>query len=371
MTVLGSTANAQVVLKHEQYSLTVEGYANLTGARNSGEDNAPNPKEYATRIDAGLRLLGLAKPEGGPSYGARIELLSSKEDALEVGERSLLFITDWGRWELGKRRGLPDVLAGYAPNGYTFTSAEFGLASGRTLDPGGDLPTNFLSPNLASQINGISSLGFAATFFGDRSGKLIYVSPKKNGFEGGISFSPRAEELGGRFKQLLQSGLIHETYFKEHVFRIGATYTHAQGSGDAAIGNAFESLNSFSGGATLVLNNTLYLGASFTYDGQSGLRRIAEPSSKSNGLGYAMSVNYNTGPWTVGAYYHQAKNEGDPVVAGQDDLRAWQLGASYRLTTKVRFYGAYYHYRFNNEGGQNAADRFDGGVFMLGARVTL
>ena len=86
MTVLGSTASAQVVLKHDPYSLTVEGYANLTAARNSGEDNAPNPKEYTARIDAGLRLLGLAKPEGGPSYGARIELLSSKEDALEVGD---------------------------------------------------------------------------------------------------------------------------------------------------------------------------------------------------------------------------------------------------------------------------------------------
>lgn len=77
-----------------------------------------------------------------------------------------------------------------------------------------------------------------------------------------------------------------------------------------------------------MLNNALYLGASFTYDGESGLRRVAGSSSKSNALGYAMSVNYNTGPWTMGAYYHQAKNEGDPAIAGQDDLRAWQLGAS-------------------------------------------
>ena len=93
------------------------------------------------------------------------------------------------------------MLTGYAPNAYTFSSAEFGLSSGRTLDPGGTLPTAFLSAELTNQINSISSLGFATTLFDDRSGKLIYVSPKRGGWEGGISFSPRAEELGGRCKQ--------------------------------------------------------------------------------------------------------------------------------------------------------------------------
>ena len=30
---------------------------------------------------------------------------------------------------LGRRQGLPDTLAGYAPNNYTFTSAEFGVSN--------------------------------------------------------------------------------------------------------------------------------------------------------------------------------------------------------------------------------------------------
>ena len=235
IAALGS-AHAQVKFEHEPYSLTLDGYANLSGAHNTSEDNTSKPKEYAVRIDAGLRALGLWKTEAGLKLGTRVELLSSKEDELEVGERSILVISDCGRFEVGKRQGLPDVLSGYAPNGYTFTSAEFGLSSGRTLDPGGNLPTSFLSPSLGAQIDGISSLGFAATFFGDRSGKVIYVSPKKSGWEAGIAFSPRAEELGGKFKRLLQTGLVHESYFGEHVFRIGGSYTQAEGQGDVTSG---------------------------------------------------------------------------------------------------------------------------------------
>lgn len=364
-------ASAQVVIKQDPYSLTVEAYANLSAAHSQGEDKAPKARREDARVDAGLRLLGVLGPREGTRFGARVELLSTNEDAFEVGERSLLATGPWGRLELGKRRGLPDVLAGYAPNGFTFTSAEFGLGSGRGLDPGGDLPTSFLSPGLAAQINAISSLGFVATLAGDRSGKVIYVSPKLNGFEGGVSYSPRASELGGRFKHLFQGGLVHESYFGEDVLRVGGSFTHASGSGDALLGNAFGELNSLSGGATLGLNNELDLGISATYDGHSGLQHVSAPSFRSDGLGVVASANFNTGPWTVGAYVQQAKAEGDPAIAGRDALRAWQLGASYRLTTQLRFYIAHYGYGFHNEAGRSAADRFGGSVLLIGTRIAL
>jgi Gram-negative porin len=371
LLALSSVTQAQRVFEHGPFGVTVEAYANATAAQNTGEDNTADPKRKAARIDAGLRLLGLAKTERGPKLGARLELLSSKDNTLEVGERSFLALGDWGRLEAGKRRGLPNVLTGYAPNAYTFTSAEFGLSSGRTLDPGGNLPTAFLSADLASRINAIASRGFAATLFDDRSGKLIYVSPKKAGWEGGVSFSPRAEEQGGRFKRLLQAGLVHESYFDEHVLRVGGSYSGAQGAGDVASANAFDDLRSLSGGATLVLANALYLGVSVSYDGRSGLQRVAAPASRSNGFGYATSINYNTGPWTLGAYYQQARAEGDPLRLGRDDLRAAQVGASYRLNTRVRLYAAGYVYRFLDEGGVAAGDRYSGHVVLIGTRITL
>ncbi len=142
---LASPAHAQLVFEREPLNVTVEGYASFTGAQNASEDNVANSIRDAAHADAWLRVLGLTRTESGLKLGAGLEALSTTEDTLEAGERSLLAISDWGRVQLGKRRGLPNVLTGYAPNAYTFTSAEFGLSSGRTLDPGGTLPTAFLS----------------------------------------------------------------------------------------------------------------------------------------------------------------------------------------------------------------------------------
>ena len=69
--------------------------------------------------------------------------------------------------------------------------------------------------------------------------------------------------------------------------------------------------------------------------------------------------------------FQQANAEGDPLLIGRDELRAAQIGASYRLSTKVRFYAAYYLYRFLNEGGSTDQDRYAGRIFLIGTRVTL
>ena len=102
-------AGAQVVLEHAPYSLTVEGYANVTGARNVGEDNTADPARYDGRIDTELRLLGLAKSGAGLAFGPRVTVRAASGDSVKLGERSLLAIGPYGRVELGKRRGLPDV----------------------------------------------------------------------------------------------------------------------------------------------------------------------------------------------------------------------------------------------------------------------
>lgn len=193
---LTAAAHGQVVFSHAPYNVTVEGYANLTGANISTDQALADAKRTTARVDGGLRLLGLYGDAKGLRFGARVEFESAKERRASTGERSLLVLGPWGRVELGKRQGLPDVLSGYAPNTYTFTSAEFGIASGPRLDPGGTLPTLFLPRALAAQINSISILGFANTLFGDRSTKVIYVSPKVRGLEGAASFSPQATDPG-------------------------------------------------------------------------------------------------------------------------------------------------------------------------------
>jgi len=364
-------AGAQVVYERAPYKLTIEGFANLTGAYNADEDNVLDSDEADGHAFAEARFLGLAKTPYGFSFGPRITLRTSTEDAFDLGERSAIVTGKWGRIEIGNRRGLPDILTGYGPNAYQFVSAEFGPASGPSLDPDGGLQTVFLNDALAAEVNRLTGLGVTASFFFDESAKIIYVSPKKHGFLGGLSYSPDAEEEDGDFNSLLQAGLVYEKYWEQNVLRVGGTYAFADGDGNTLDPNASEDLHSVSGGASFTYDDDLTVGASFTYNGDTGQERVPGDAFDSDAYGYAFSVNYNNGPWTVGGFYQSARSEGATTTTGDDELQAFEVGASYRFNTKIRIYSAVYLYDFENEGGAANVDQFDGYVFMLGTRLTL
>lgn len=109
--------------------------------------------------------------------------------ASRVSEASALLFGSAGRLEIGKRMGLPDILTGYAPNSFTFTVAESGPPTGRSLDPGGGLQTQFLRRGLPTRLEPIASQGVTASQFNDESTKILYVLPKHNGWLGGVSFA--------------------------------------------------------------------------------------------------------------------------------------------------------------------------------------
>ena len=250
-----------------------------------------------------------------------------------------------------------------------FVSAEFGPASGASLDPDGGLQTALLEPAVGAQINRLSSLGVTASMFFDESPKVIYVAPKARGFLAGISFSPNADDDTGNYDELVQTGLVYEKYWQQNVMRIGGTYAYASGAhrtGQLAV----DDLHSIIGGASLTLHDDLTLAASFTYNGSSGLPQLPGIAA-ATAYGYALSANYNRGPWTVGSFFQEARSEGDVARSGADELKAFEIGGSYRFTTRTRVYSALYFYDFNDEGGRVRADTHDGYVFMLGMRFTL
>jgi predicted porin len=291
---------------------------------------------------------------------------SSPEDRFNLAEASILLSGSHGRLEVGQRQGLPDVLTGYAPNNFAFTGAEFGPASGPSLDPGGGLQHAFLPSILASQLNELGSLGAFASLAGDRSAKFVYVSPKRGGFLGGFSYAPDSDDP--RFGALAQGGLVHERYWDSNILRIGGSVTYAQPRG---FGSALRSdLRSFNAGATFIVDDDLMLGISATWNGSSGIEKF-DGSSHSSAYGATASVNYNHGPWTAGGYLQWARAEGDVRARGDDRLAAAEVGVSYRFTQKLRLYGAWYRFDFDDEGGMTTADRSTGDVLLLGVRATL
>lgn len=361
-------ASAQQFYERGNARLTVEAFGNLTVGTDSGASVAAGLDADEWRFDGALRLLGRVRFDGGTDLGARVVVQSAPEDRLELGEASLLLIRQFGRLEAGDRMGLPDVLTGYAPNNFTFTSAEFGPASGPSLDPGGGLQTAFLDGALAAQVAPMTSLGFTASLADDQSAKILYVSPKRRGLIGGVSFAPNASDA--RFRQLAQVGLTHERYWRQNVFRWGGSYSFARGN-PRAPGGGVGDLHSLNVGATLVLDDSLILGASATFNGDSSLPDAVSATGRSNAWGAVASINYNTGPWTWGAYYQRARSEGEVTLPADDQLSAIEVGLSYRWNTHLRAYGAWFHYDFDNEGGRTAVDRYQGDIWVAGLRLAL
>jgi hypothetical protein len=358
--ILSPPARSQVVLESDRAQLTVEGFANVTGAR---VDVAPDLQTLDDgRIDTGLRILGRTSLGEGPTLGVRLSVEGSDAD-IRLTEASVLLFDGHGRVEIGERMGLPDVLTGYAPNNFQFTSAEFGPASGPSLDPAGGLQTGFIPGALAEQIGALASLGSTAALFDDRSAKILYVSPKKRGWLLGASYARNADDAA--VSQLFQAGITHESYRQQDTLRWGATYAHGRAE---AASTSTRDLNSLGVGVSLTLHEEWMVGFAASYDGTSRLPEIAAGSFASPAWGVTASVNFNSGPWTIGGYCQYATNEGNTVVAPNDRLVALEIGASYRFTTRLRLFGAWY--RFDLDDDEHSASTV-GNILMLGMRATL
>lgn len=371
IALISLPVQSQIVLNETPLTFTIEAYGNTTAGATTRSASTRGVAPDAVSFDGAARVLARLATLNGPDIGARAVVEGSTDSStnnIRVSEASLLFFGSAGRLEVGKRMGLPDVLSGYAPNSFTFAVAEFGPPTGRTLDPGGGLQTQFLRDAVRARVAPLAGRGVTASQFNDESTKVLYVLPKHNGWLGGGSFSTHAED--SRFDRLAQVGLVHETYWHQNVWRWGGTYAHARAkqTGDGA---GLRDLDSVSLGTSVTLDDSLDIGLSATYDGKSGTSRATADNGGSPAWGATASVNYNTGPWTIGGYYQHARASAPGIQLGNDRLSAFELGASYRFTTRVRLYGAWFLYDLTNDRHVSEAIGRNGNVITLGLRATL
>lgn len=363
---------AQVRFEEGDYSLFTEAWVNNTlGVNSSGEKRSDGARRYLS-TDAALRARGNYQLAPDLGIGARVLVASDTDDSFRLSDITALTIGKWGRVEIGRRQGLPDVLGGYAPNPYSYTSAEFGPASGRSLDPDGGLASSFFRTDLRNQVERISYLGNSVALAGDRSVKGLYVSPRLGGFIFGVAYTPDASTTptgrGNDFSDLLQTGVSYEMYDGQETYRIGGSYTYAKGD------SRVRDLSSFNIGTSVSLDDrfqpgsTTILGVNVSSDLDTG---IVRGSNTSTAIGITTSANYEIGPWIWGGYYQFARAEGNVELPENDELQVLQLGSSYRFTTHLRVFNAAYIYDFDNENGDAFTTDSNGAIFLLGLRVTL
>lgn len=356
---------SQIVVNKMPLNFTLEAYGNITTGATNNTTLTGGQAPDAVSFDGAARVLVAFATPSGPNVGLRVVAEASNRE-FRVSEVSALLFGSAGRLEIGKRMGLPDVLTGYAPNSFTFTVAEFGPPTGRSLDPGGGLQTQFLRGALRMRLEPIASQGVTASQFNDQSTKVLYVLPKNNGWLGGVSFATNAED--SRFDRLAQVGVVHESYWHQNVWRWGGTYAHARAD-QGGQGSGLRNLDSVGLGTSLTLDDSLDIGIAASYDGLSGTPRGQIGNDIAPAWGATASINYNSGPWTVGGYYQRARTAPVGIQAGNDRLSAFELGASYRFTTRLRLYGAWFFYDLANSHRDPVSGR--GSVFTLGFRATL
>lgn len=375
-----TTAHAQMTFTDSPSSankLTVEGYVNATAGHGEREKGIDFGSARKTQVDAGLRLYAEHSLGEQRVIGIRVETNASPEDHVNVGERSLIYVDQLGRFEIGRRRGLPDSLIGYAPNTYAFTSAEFGVTSGRTLDPGATLATTFLQRGIAQRINTVSENGANGAFFGDTSPKILYVSPKVLGSQLGLSYSPKLENgnrIDNPYKELLQAGLAYQEDFGQNFFRVGGSYSYANlqpgitGIQTGNTGSPNRDLSSLSIGAALNLGEVWEFGINVS---QNNRGENSPESARHGAHGITASINYNEGKWVYGGYVQRA--HGGASSTGKDFLTALQVGIAYRIDTKLRVYSALYSYQLTHDaiGETTIPASNKGNVFLVGVRWTL
>lgn len=357
-----SDAGAQVVRREGGAELTLEGFANLSGASVRPTGTAGSGSAAGAHADGGLRLLAGRRGADGTLGGLRLSLLSTVDRAVEIDEASAVLTGVFGRIEFGLRSGLPDILTGYAPNTFTYAGQGYGPTSLLTLFPDGGLQTAFLDDALAAGIAGQAGRGVAATGFGDFSPRAIYVTPRIEGWTAGGSFTPDAD---GPTRQLAILGLNRQTFHGQDNLRFGVTYTVA------ALGDDFRDRHSIHAGIAYTFDATLTLGAGASYDGRTGLRRDVAAGSQARGFGSVLSVDYVRGPWVLGGFLQAARSEGSPDSAGADRLFAAQIGGAYRFTTRTRIFGTVYGFDFVDEGDRTRPGAGTGVVGILGLRLTL
>lgn len=373
-----SSAHAQIKVTEGAYSLSTEAWLNATGGGGFPDDNQRDGARGHIFSDAAIRSRASYAISPDTAASARVVLTSNSDidEAFRVNQLTAIYQSPWGRLEFGRRQGLPDLLGVYESNPYTYTTAEFGPASGISLDPDGGLPTRFLAPSLSAQINALSYLGNTPALASDRAIKGLYVSPDMNGYSFGVAYTPNAGSApvgrGRNFSDLLQSGINYEVHSGKNLYRIGTSYTFA--TGNRRNNTQYKDLHSISAGASATFDSLIeedsstIIGVNISSDADTG---IAQGGFHSSAIGITTSANYEIGPWTYGGYYQYATAEGNITEAGNDRLHVFEIGTSYRFSPQLALYHATYLYHFTNEDNAIPDNIYDGAVLLAGFRVNL
>ena len=342
----------------EQIKMGLGGYF-LGYAVGGDEDGtaAANRRGHMIARESEIHFKGKTTLDNGLTVGIQVEL-EAETCGDQIDETYVYFQGQFGRLVIGQEDPAPYQMYIGAPSsalpGHGFTVPTFQHAANGG-NAHGATPTNLIN------ISGDSE-------------KVIYMTPRFAGFQLGVNYTPEnCEEVrgvcGGSYSGFQAT---NNTGQQSEVVEIGANYTRKFSGVDIGLFGGYGAGNVENPTAAQKDNTTWSVGARFGFSGfQVGASYrdddLGTSGSNTDQTETLVGASYGTGPWKLSLlYWHSEIGAGAGL--GEDELDAYELGATYALGPGVNLAGGVQYFDFEDNLNV-AANENEALIFMLGTQI--
>ena len=350
---------------------------------------------------AELHFAGETTFDSGLTTGAEIVLKGEPSDE-QIQQSYLYMAGNWGRVELGANYSaaylLTNAMPGVDAENFDGPDPDFILAeSGLNRASAGYVPF-YQSGDLLAE-------------------KITYFTPRFNGFQAGLSYTPDASRQGvinanvipsitgndgtggnsskgpgtaglaannnpGDQRQRVEVGANFEKYISG--FNIAASVSYGTASLEGNVPSAFvdsKDEDAFNAGLNLTFEKVT-VGGGYFWDNNGFSNRTAGGAETADGEtnNWYAGIRYDMGPWDVGANYLRSRIDTANTVGGvftadsvKDTLNRYIVGGNYEVGPGVKFTGTVQFHEYDRTGGATAvvndAGRNDATLVTVGTTV--
>lgn len=365
-TLVGAVLVAQAALA-DAPKVTVGGFSEFQLGVTSDDQDAAQ-RNHAFRNDNEISFKVDGKSDAGLGYGAEIWLeADTTDDADNQGtnaSKTLLYVEGaWGRFEGGSTLGPDQTLKIDASSIARATGGidgDWTYFSGLGTAGGG---SQFLAtPDLYLNYGGTNAL------LGDESkeniSKVVYYTPKWNGFQAGIAYLADEESRGQTVTRtdttIAQSdkiivGAVNYTGQWDGI-TFGLAGTGEWGSAEL---NTYEDLSAWQVGGKVG-----YMGFSVagSYGDWGDSNRLKTLNADDTDF-WTAGAAYENGPWGVSLTY---LNSNYDLGTTENEFKSWSVGADYKLAPGLTPYVEFTSY---DQDAATAANDNEGHVFLVGSQL--
>ncbi len=354
---IGGTAQAS-----EPIQLKLGGYMEywVAGA-SQGDGYAAPVNSFDIQGDSQIYFMGKTVLDNGLEVGARIQASAGSDYNAQFIQRSYAWVSGaYGKAIFGKYRDVVWLTHNYAPEASHLDSGLGGsdfyqiLPTGNgvaALDPN-EKPTNYAN-------------------------KFLYLTPKIQGFQLGVSFTPSNNRSGD------DASAVSETILKDakwdQAWAAALSYGGTIGGVGVNASVGYDYINGNRDTATPGDVHNIQTSAVLSYQGFSvggGFNRMVAPSdsfyASKDGRAWEAGVGYTEGPYMVSLAYVNSTTRGNladyPISAhAHDEADFYRVGARYTLGPGVDLWGALGYLESESHTGKKA----DGNEGAIGGAIGL